>query len=289
MTIFLLVSMLGLLGQPRKATAELVLGILEQTQCTQDPSVAVRAMFARRGQEWVALTSREGSQGVSLPAVWTVGLHGKTLGRITTSDPGFQTDDAWTFPRDRLLLVTPGQPEPEVGNKQRGFAGWCDPPTRRPLVVVSRPTVQDPDRWKPYRPVDALRSHLFEDFTKHAGAVSTCPADPEVPTPLAYGSRDLVFFPSYQDRSGKRLVVLGLDVHRNTCDGPPGPGFAPHSFLLGNEALYLGSNLTLVDAGDYDSDGASEVLFWYSGYNDDGYTLFYDGFRKHVDYHWNYH
>jgi hypothetical protein len=59
--------------------------------------------------------------------------------------------------------------------------------------------------------------------------------------------------------------------------------------LVGDDTRYLGQDLTLVDAGDYDGDGASELLFWYSGYDEDGYTLVYDGGRKSVDYHWNYH
>lgn len=235
------------------------------------------------------LTSREAWQGVSLPDTWTVGFDGRTLGTVSTFDPGFQTDYAWTFARDRLLLLTPGQSAPNVANKQGRFAGWCDPPNKRPLVVVSHPAVRDPDRWKPYRPGDSLRARLFEPFKARAGAANTCPQDSETTKPLPYAANDLVFSPSYQDRSGRKLVALGLDLRRNTCDGPPESAWAAHSFVLGADVLYLGQDLSLVDAGDYDSDGASEVLFWYSGYNDDGYTLFYDGFRKHVDYHWGYH
>ncbi len=58
---------------------------------------------------------------------------------------------------------------------------------------------------------------------------------------------------------------------------------------MGHDTLYLGSQLELVDAGDYDGDGQSEVLFWHSAYNEDGYTLFYDQFRKRLDYWWTYH
>ena len=107
--------------------------------------------------------------------------------------------------------------------------------------------------------------------------------------PFAYDASDLVFSSSYQDRIGRKLVVVGRDPGRYTCDGPPEPAWATHSFILQDDVQYLGRDLSLVDAGDYDADGPSEVLFWYSGYNDDGYTLFYDGLRKHVDYHWNYH
>jgi len=45
----------------------------------------------------------------------------------------------------------------------------------------------------------------------------------------------------------------------------------------------------LLDVGDYDKDGKSEVLFWSSGYNEDGYVLYYDDFRKKVPFKWHYH
>ena len=48
-------------------------------------------------------------------------------------------------------------------------------------------------------------------------------------------------------------------------------------------------SLTLLDAGDYDGDGKSEVVFFLSGYNEDGYALFYDSFRKFVFHTWSYH
>ena len=48
-------------------------------------------------------------------------------------------------------------------------------------------------------------------------------------------------------------------------------------------------SLILVDAGDYDADGESEAVFFISGYNEDGYALFYDSFQKSVMWTWNYH
>jgi hypothetical protein len=36
-------------------------------------------------------------------------------------------------------------------------------------------------------------------------------------------------------------------------------------------------------------DGSSEVLFWFSGYNQDGYVLFGDDLRKVAETYWTYH
>jgi hypothetical protein len=47
--------------------------------------------------------------------------------------------------------------------------------------------------------------------------------------------------------------------------------------------------MDLLDAGDYDGDGRSEVLFWSSGEDVDGYVLMYDGFTKSAEFKWSYH
>ena len=47
--------------------------------------------------------------------------------------------------------------------------------------------------------------------------------------------------------------------------------------------------MELVDAGDYDGDGRSELLFWRGGYNRDGYVLVFDELRQKVEYTWSYH
>jgi len=287
----ILVTMLILLGcKPQGNASEVLIGTLEQPQCKEDLTIAVRVLFVKQEREWVALTSLEASQNVALPKTWTVGLDGRSLGTITTiSNPNFQTIDQWTS-RDRLLFLKPGQSAPNVTNKQGRFVGWCGKPNRRPLVVVSSPSVHDPDQWKPYQPENALRALLFESFKKHAGDAIICIDDSETAKPFLYTSQDLVFFSCYQDRFGRKLITLGPDTRRYNCDGPLDEAWAPLSFLLYNEkVLYLGSNLTLVDAGDYDSDDISELLFWYSGNNEDGYTLFYDKFQNHTEYHWKYH
>jgi hypothetical protein len=47
--------------------------------------------------------------------------------------------------------------------------------------------------------------------------------------------------------------------------------------------------MELVDAADYDGDGKSELLFWQSAYNRDGYILIFDDLRQRIEYTWRYH
>ncbi len=52
----------------------------------------------------------------------------------------------------------------------------------------------------------------------------------------------------------------------------------------------LGSFVSLLDAGDYDNDGKSEVVFFLSqGENTDGFVLFDASFEKSVSLLWHYH
>jgi hypothetical protein len=84
------------------------------------------------------------------------------------------------------------------------------------------------------------------------------------------------------------LAALKVEDKKYVCGGDDGPQ-PMQWFLLSDGVHPLGPNSGLVDAGDYDRDGKSDLLFWYSGYNNDGFTLFYDGLTKHVDFRWSYH
>jgi hypothetical protein len=52
---------------------------------------------------------------------------------------------------------------------------------------------------------------------------------------------------------------------------------------------YLDEGMWLVDAGDYDNDGQSEVIFSIDRENRGGYELFYNDFRKRVTFEFGYH
>lgn len=47
-------------------------------------------------------------------------------------------------------------------------------------------------------------------------------------------------------------------------------------YARGAQAIHVGSSMKLLDAGDYDGDGRSEVLFWIERYNNDGYALYWN-------------
>jgi hypothetical protein len=277
------------LGCGRSAAAGVVVGVLEEPQCADHAVPAVRPLFLKIADGWTALSAREVADRVPLRGTsWTVALDGRSLGSITTVDRGFKSDYPWTFARDRMLALAPGVRPPNAKNRDARFAGWCNAPKRRPLVVVSSPNFTDAAEWKPFKAAPELRDQLLDAFKAQAGAAATCIPGAGRMT-ADYEARDLLISAAYADRSGRRLVSVGLDPARNSCDEPDGPAWSTHLFLLDEGIRHLGAGLTLVDAGDYDADGKSELLFWYSGYNEDGYTLFDDAFRRGTEFRWKYH
>ena len=281
---------IGLSSAP-SAPGAVVVGVLEHPQCAEDPARAVRPLFAKQGDVWLALSTEDAAQRLDLGTMdWTVAFDGRQLGSIRTTDPGFKTPYPWTYPRDRILKIAKGQTVPAIANTGGAFAGWCDAPSARPLVLVSMAHFHDPQSWKRVKPHSTLPTDLFQSFAAVRGKAYGCAGAPgQQPLLWSYSAADLIVTASYRDSAGTMLVGLTLDPKHITCDGPPDELDATHWFIVTRAVRYLGVGLSLVDAGDYDGDGRSEVLFWYSAYNKDGYTLFYDGFQKRVDFRWTYH
>ena len=85
------------------------------------------------------------------------------------------------------------------------------------------------------------------------------------------------------------MVQVRLGEYR--CNGPPDDPFLDYWFALSpaNDITLLGNGMWLVDAGDYDNDGKSELVFSIDRYNQGGYELFYADFKKHATFEFGYH
>jgi hypothetical protein len=149
--------------------------------------------------------------------------------------------------------------------------------------------VSDPDDWQPFLPSPEQAAQLFSQFQKRTGDAFVCP-DPnaEGGIKFAYGAKDVHALQSYKSRKSQRLVTISFKPRGDKCEGPD-DGWDTQTFLVDERTTYVGANLTLVDAGDYDADGVSELLFWHSGYNKDGYSLFSPATSERAEYLWSYH
>ncbi|HTS16853.1 MAG TPA: hypothetical protein VMP11_04715, partial [Verrucomicrobiae bacterium] len=238
---------------------------------------------------WLAVDGRQiFEQTIAKRMSWTVTFRGTALGPLFSIDPETPAADEW-FVRDRVLDLVPGQQIPRVGNSTGGFGGWCDPPRDRPLVLTTGLAFKDPVGWAVIVPGLALIDSLLPAFKRATGAAFTCLADGVQTVPFPYSVRDLRLVGAYRNRAGRTLIGVEIDPAKNSCDGQPGIGFRPHWFLMEPVPVQIGEDLELVDIGDYNGDGASDFIFLHSTYDEDGYTLFSDDFKKRLEVRWIYH
>ena len=277
----------------------LVLGVLEDLpgHYSGEPDFrAVRVLFRKVGGEWRAFpTKTENQQSLksltkSYPGEvnWTIAFDGKYVGHLTSRVPD---NFAWYSEIGLEKITSPGR-VPTVGKKSEKFSGWDGGSVYRPLVAISKPNFRDPDDWKPSQPTPVQIGSVREGFRKRFPRASNC-KDPEenVPRPWNYRDEDARIDSAYSSASGWRLVELSL--HGNACDGLQigDSPFEGQWFVIdpSGSVRFLGKDMWLVDAGDYDNDGRSEVLFSVSGYNEGGYRLFYSNFTKNADFLFFYH
>ena len=290
--IFSFLMVLAFVPSELEAGSPSVLGVLESPQCNEKDGVRVRALFAKSEGKWVSLSTEvAGRSFLRTKMEWAVIYEGKKLGSLETNDPGFSTEYPWTYPRDRVLNPTPGQSLPAIKNVDQRFHGWCSTPADRPLIVISNGLVVDPSKWAPSTLSVKEKERLFGAFKKTAGRAFVCPNNAEVPVSFRYTMKHVEFFNCLKDKNGRQLATMRLRPvnESETCDGPLETAWDQHTFLLSGGVTYLGVGLELVGAGDFDGDGQSELLFWHSGYNEDGYLLFSSGLKHKAKYLWGYH
>jgi hypothetical protein len=271
---------------------QLLLGVLEEPQCSKTKDIRARVMFAYDGTGWHTLTSPDLDVSKQITnQEWTLGFDGKSLGTLMLNDTSQNSPKPsdWYYSRDKLYSYA-GNVTPIV-NRKKAFGGWCDPPQTRPLVLVSMPNVSDPEHWKPFPVGNDYKQKLYEAFKRAVGNVINCkdPYDNKGELFL-YGVEDLNIHNGYRSSSDSALISIGLDLGKYRCDGPSDTSWAPQWFLIRSDQItFIGNEMVLVDAGDYNGDGKSEILFWSSGYNKDGYILYFDNLRQKVEYKWSYH
>lgn len=290
--IFSFLMLLALVPRQLKAGTVPMVGVLETPQCNEKDGVRVRVLFANNGKKWVSLDNDLAGQNfLKAKMEWKVIYEGKELDSIETTDPGFSSEYEWTYPRDRVLNLVPGQSVPQRKNEGQRFHGWCSTPEYRPLIVISHGSASDPSKWTTSTLSLKDKERVFSKFKKVAGRAFVCPKNPDTPVPYNYTLHSLEVLSCLKDKNGRQLVTIRLRPVKElkTCDGPLDAAWDQHTFLLAESATYLGPGLELVGAGDFGGKGQSELLFWHSGYNEDGYLLIPIGSKEKPKYYWGYH
>jgi len=94
--------------------------------------------------------------------------------------------------------------------------------------------------------------------------------------------------------SNKGAFLVQTNLNAGDCgyvDNPDDQGSSPWFFLsTDGQARRIGSFMSLLDAGDYDNDGRSELIFIVNQPEDtDGFVLFDADLHKQANLIWSYH
>jgi len=276
-----------------------VLGVLEEVPdhfATHGSFPAVRIVFRKDTRGWQAFRSNCPDQRClktitsEFPTEvnWTISFDGRKVGQLTGRTPS----EFKFYSHVGLQEISSGGQVPSVGTKSIEFSGGSDIPVHRPLIASSTPYYQDPDLWKPAQPpaefVDALRQQFRRKFGR---LCRISPRDETKLETLPYRNEDIKIIKGYASKQGWWVARLHLEGAVDCADVEAGFEIDDSWFVASPQGNpeYLDSGMLLVDAGDYDNDGKSEVVFAINEDNRGGYVLYFDDFKKHVTFKFFYH
>lgn len=277
-------------------TQPVIIGVLEDVpgHSIGQPHVrAVRAVFEEQGDKWLPFPSNCSEPGCLRTIVskypseitWTITFDGRNLGKIKSHTP----TQFEAYSDIGLEPIAAEEGVPVIGKRNTEFSGYLGEPVYRPLVVNSRTNFKDPEEWRPSQVSSELAAIIRRQFRNRFPAGSRCDqGDPTDDRLLTYPDEDIKLEKAYSSKNGRTVAKMQLSQY--LCSGDPEHNFPDQWFVAKNgEATFLGEGLQLVDAGDYDNDGKSELIFSISRDNRGGYELFYDDFKKRAVFEFSYH
>ena len=229
---------------------------------------------------------------------WSVWFNGKNIGQVSTS--GWVSSD---YPSESGQLRITSTPIPRAGRRVAAFAGWGDVKKYRPLVALIGMHPGKSRPWTSSKPTTKNIAAVWSAFRKIIPEIPSCKYDEKSnslgpPRPIA--QKHIEIFHVIRFDRDQRLI--GAHVARRffkDCDAWDGSASDLWFFLDGNSQPHMISrqpqldgwptSQELIDIGDFDGDGSIEALFWFSGYNEDGYILYFDRFKKSATFTWGYH
>jgi hypothetical protein len=282
---------------PNAAGQTITLGVLEDVPGVyfDEPNVRrVRVVFEKHGSDWAAFRSdcpdqnclKTISSEFPRSVVWNIGFDGRRVGEVTGRTPS-----EFKFYSHVGLQDITGGSVPTIGLTSTEFGGFAGHSVYRPLVTNSSPYLADPEAWKPFRlPPEQMR--LFrQQFRRRFPKLCRTNEDETNLLPFLYRDAEIEIVKAYASSEGWTIARLhvanAVDCNNVEADFEIDDPW----FVLDSQGgfQYLASGMLLVDAGDYDSDGKSELVFSIERENRGGYTLFYDDFKKHVTFQFSYH
>lgn len=297
----LLVTAFGTHTLAATHTKKIYIGFLDDAReemVNWKPGVAkdrvIRPAFEYNGSRWRNLDAS------SIPSqmIWTVAFDGKDFGEVKSAAVpigGSSQNVQLKFLTLVQKILTPMAEIPSVGIPAEKYAPLGEGPTkgRRPLVVISEPNFRDPDDWRrlPQLPTNIARLVLAQ-FRHDFPIVDRCKEEEIVQRNWRFPASVLTFPIVY--RSNKHSFLVKTDLNAGDCgyvDDPNDPLSNPWFFVSKDGTVRrIGSFMALLDAGDYNNSGGSELIFMVDQPEDrEGFVLFDASLRKQATLLWSYH
>lgn len=283
---------------PIASAQSVILGVLEENRghYAGEPNYRdVRAVFEKKGSAWQSFWNdcrnraclKTVTSSYPSEVKWTIAFDGKNVGQVTSRTPN---DFRW-YSDVGQQQITSKAPVPTIGARSPEFGGYTEASVYRPLVANSQPYFKDPDTWKPFVVSAALMEVLRKAFRrKFPKLCRSSETDHSKLEPLPYRDEDVKLVKAYASRSG--WVVARMHLEAIDCeDVEAGFDIDDPWFVVDSSKTvkHLDSGMWLVDAGDYDDDGKSELVFSIDRENEGGYEIYYDDFKRHATFKFNYH
>jgi hypothetical protein len=293
-----LLLVLAVAAVTRAFAQDVILGVLEESKghYAGEPNYRdVRVIFQKNGDVWQAFQSDCEDQAC-LRAVastypsetkWTIAFGGRNLGQVVSHAP---SEFRWYSDIGQQAIISTN-PVPTVGTRSTEFGGYTEASVYRPLVANSKAYFADPDRWKPFAPSSEIATLFQEAFRKKFPKLCRMSqTDQSKLEEFSYRNEEVKVVKAYAAGSGSivaRLHLEAVDCHDTEA------GFDiddPWFYVDATKVVkYLDSGVWLVDAGDYDNDGRSELIFSINREDEGGYEIWYDNLKKHATSKFVYH
>jgi hypothetical protein len=245
--------------------------------------------FEKRDAEWQAVT-HFGAHSMK----WTVGFDGNNLGEVESQASGEEADQInSSHSRAKQIIVTPDAKVPTFGKPSREFTGVSSlfglTSVRRPLVVISKPYWHDPDGWMNTQLPEEITQLVRDAFRRQYPHVDRCEHEKIAERDWRFPNSALSVRAAYASKKNSLLVAVKLDAGDCGWGGRPDEptdSFVFQWFLVtaDHSVRRIGGFESLLDAGDYDNDGRSELIFFSTrSESSDVYDLLYDNFQKKAE------